>query len=100
MPEAALRYSEIELPHPAESLVVKRFGLVAPSEEPLAPSLESFGVMQPQDFDVVVKKIPVEGVWTWIFRMGEKPRKMRMTRKIRRQVIWWRGRSGRINMNR
>lgn len=52
MPEAALRRREIELPHPTESLVVKRFGLITPSEKPLAPSLEGLGVMQPQDFDV------------------------------------------------
>src|SRR5262245_36715330 len=38
---------QIELPHPAETLVIDRLGLVAVGEEAVAPVLQSIGVMEP-----------------------------------------------------
>ena len=43
---------EIELPHPAEALVIELGRFVAPRHEALTPGSERVGVVQPQDFDV------------------------------------------------
>ncbi len=51
-PERAFRCGQIEFPHPAEALVIKRLGLVAIGHERLSPCFQCFGVMQPQDFYV------------------------------------------------
>ena len=50
--EGGLGAGEIELPHPAEALVIDRLGLVAVGEEALAPVLQRLGIVQPQDLDV------------------------------------------------
>ena len=41
---------EIEFPHPAEPLVVHRFGFLAVRLKPIRPNLQSFGIMQAQHF--------------------------------------------------
>ncbi len=50
--EGAFGSCEIEFPHPAEALVVKRRRLLPPGEKALAPMAQGLGIMQPQDFDV------------------------------------------------
>ena len=50
--ERGLRGGEIELPHPAEALVIDAGDLGAVREEALAPGLQRLGVVEPQDLDV------------------------------------------------
>ena len=48
----ATRSSRVELPHPAEALVVERAGLVPVRHESLAPVPERLGVVQAPDLNV------------------------------------------------
>src|SRR5271166_2470443 len=50
--ERRFRSRQIELPHPAETLVVEAFGFLAISHEPIAPGAKRLCVVQPQNLDV------------------------------------------------
>ena len=56
LPERHFRRRQVKFPHAGKTLVIEAHRLFAPRHEAVAPGLQRFSIMQPQDFDVADQK--------------------------------------------